>query len=102
MPDQAALQLVVTIEAGVHRPAIIEAARLCQDATRREAGCLAYTFYADIEDDGRLYVLETWDDEATLERHMQTVHFKALGAVLADLVPGGFEQAVTLRKARPI
>ncbi len=102
MPDQDFLQLIVTIDAGSQRPAIIEAARPCQDVTRKEEGCHAYTFFADIESDSRLYVVETWTDEAALERHMQTAHFKTFEAALAEQVPGGFERAVTLRKARPI
>ena len=102
MPDHDLLQLIVTIETGDKRAAIIEAARPCQDATRKEDGCHAYAFFADIESESRLYVVETWADEAALDRHMQTEHFKAFAGTLAEHVPGGFERAVTLRKARPI
>ena len=102
MPDRDFLQLIVIIEAGDKRAAIIEAARPRQDATRNEEGCHAYTFYADIESESRLYVVETWTDEVALDRHMQTEHFKRFEETLAEHVPGGFERAVSLRKARPI
>ena len=95
MADADTLQLIVTIDAVSARDAVIEAAR-------QEDGCIAYNFYADRDDGGRLYVIETWRDDAALDAHMRTPHFKAFASALADHVPGGFEKNVTLRKAHQV
>ena len=102
MADADTLQLIVTIDAGSARDAVIEAARPCVAATRQEDGCIAYNFYADRDDGGRLYVIETWRDDAALDAHMRTPHFEAFASALADHVPGGFEKNVTLRKAHQV
>jgi quinol monooxygenase YgiN len=46
-------------------------------ASRAEAGCLAYSFGADLEDEGLVHVFELWADQAALDAHYQTPHMDA-------------------------
>ncbi|MBO6635790.1 putative quinol monooxygenase [Parvibaculum sp.] len=60
------------------------AAGMAQE-TRKEEGCLAYGFYADIEAPNCFRIYEEWQDMAALERHFATPHMaefaKGLGAI---------------------
>lgn len=54
-----------------------EAIRLALEvavATRAEAGCRSYRFYADLEDPAVFFVFEEWRDAAALEAHFKTPH----------------------------
>ena len=54
-----------------------DAVRLALDvaeATRAEAGCLSYRFYADLEDPNRFFIFEEWRDEDALAAHFGTPH----------------------------
>jgi quinol monooxygenase YgiN len=49
---------------------------LAQDAIKRcraEQGCLEYAFNEDRLDPGRVRVLEVWDGEESLRRHIESV-----------------------------
>ena len=65
----------------------IEAARAAAAemavATRREAGCIAYAFYEDVEAPGRFRVYEEWDDQDALTAHGETPHMATFRAALA-------------------
>lgn len=63
----------------------LEAGRTAAAESRAEPGCRTYAFYQDIEAPARLRVFEEWDDGAALDRHFQTPHFQAFGAVLRSL-----------------
>ncbi len=71
----------VTAKPGT-RSKILEAAKPCIEATRRETGCLQYEFYAcsDIED--RFVTVECFVNPAAHETHGQSVHFKAFQPTL--------------------
>jgi quinol monooxygenase YgiN len=45
--------------------------------TRKEAGCLTYSYGVDVEDPGLFRVFEHWRDQAALEAHFQAPHMKA-------------------------
>src|SRR5690349_15460264 len=47
-----------------------------EEATRQEAGCLSYTFYADRNDPNILFLFEEWASEEALANHYQTAHMK--------------------------
>ena len=68
-------------DAAAARDAAIEVAR----ETRKEAGCLAYRFYADLEEKGRFHVFEIWESLAALQAHFETPHLKAFRARLGGL-----------------
>ena len=64
------------------RSEILEAAKPCIEATRREPGCLQYEFYAcsDIED--KFVTVECFVNPAAHETHGQSAHFQALKPTL--------------------
>lgn len=43
--------------------------------TRLETGCIAYTLHQDNADPAVFLFYETWEDAASLERHMNSDHF---------------------------
>ena len=47
------------------------------EATRREDGCLFYSFGEDVLDPGLIVVAEAWRDEACLGGHLGSAHFAA-------------------------
>jgi quinol monooxygenase YgiN len=46
------------------------------EPTRKEAGCLVYQLHVDRESPGRLMFYEKFADQAALEFHVSTTHFK--------------------------
>jgi quinol monooxygenase YgiN len=67
------------------RDAAIVAMTTCMTATRAEAGNEAYTFSADVEDQGRFHVTEQWADQAAIDEHMATPHLAALMGQMGEL-----------------
>jgi quinol monooxygenase YgiN len=51
-----------------------KAALAMAEATRRESGCVSYTFYADLVDPGTFFLFEEWESDAALGAHFQTEH----------------------------
>jgi len=47
------------------------------EATRKEDGCLFYSFGEDVLEPGLILVAEAWRDEASLGAHLGTAHFVA-------------------------
>jgi quinol monooxygenase YgiN len=70
-----------------HRDELIAAAIEMQRASRQEDGCHLYTFSADLEDPGRFYVTEKWDDDAALAAHFAAPHMGTFQAAIAGLGP---------------
>jgi quinol monooxygenase YgiN len=69
-------------------------------ATRQEAGCQSYAFYADLEDANRIRVFEEWESGEALERHFRTAHMAEFRAALAQIRikrGGVFRYEVTAR-----
>ncbi|MDD3798786.1 MAG: putative quinol monooxygenase [Novosphingobium sp.] len=46
------------------------------DETRREAGCLAYSYAEDVNEPGLIRVSEAWESAEALEAHFATPHMK--------------------------
>lgn len=67
------------------REEAIAAAREMMEATRREAGCLAYAFSADLADSGRFRIFEEWESQAALDAHFATPHMAAFQGRVAGL-----------------
>ncbi|ANU16338.1 antibiotic biosynthesis monooxygenase [Planococcus maritimus] len=56
-----------------------------QEASKQEAGCLAYVLHQSIEDD--TFVLhEKWQDMDALESHIASDHYQEYRNNIADLV----------------
>ncbi|CAN7480195.1 putative quinol monooxygenase [Phenylobacterium sp. LjRoot225] len=45
--------------------------------TRKEDGCLTYSYARDVEDPGLIRVFEHWRDQAALDAHFQAPHMIA-------------------------
>lgn len=47
-------------------------------ATRREPLCLSYDLFVDQKDSGHFIFVETWPDQAALDAHCASAHFRRL------------------------
>jgi quinol monooxygenase YgiN len=70
------------------REAALRAARALAEATRAEAGCRQYAFYADLEDPNAFFLFEEWETEEALAKHFQTEHLRAFQQQVPELVAG--------------
>jgi quinol monooxygenase YgiN len=59
------------------REAAIAAGKVMMEATRKEAGCAAYVFSADVEDDGVIHLFEQWESQEALAAHFKAPHMAA-------------------------
>ena len=57
-----------------------------QDASRREAGCLRYGFFAALEDENSFVAVEEWADREALDRHFAEPHLQQFAKTLLELV----------------
>ena len=51
-----------------------EAARAVITATREEAGCIVYSFAADLTEPGLVRIYEEWESRETLKAHGDSAH----------------------------
>jgi quinol monooxygenase YgiN len=56
------------------------------EPTRNEAGCIEYNLHQDNADPARFIFYETWEDSASLEKHLITEHFTCYVAAVADQI----------------
>jgi quinol monooxygenase YgiN len=56
------------------RDPAIEAAREMMVETRKENGCISYTFSADLDEPGRFQIFEEWEDDGALAAHFKAPH----------------------------
>jgi quinol monooxygenase YgiN len=52
--------------------------------TRKEDGCLVYSYGVDVEDPALIRVFEHWRDQAALDAHFKTPHMLAWQKVRAE------------------
>ena len=74
----------IEIDPGNRDKAIAAALRMMEE-TRREAGCISYTFTGDFADHGRFRVFEEWESQAALEAHFASPHMAAFQAAVGGL-----------------
>jgi quinol monooxygenase YgiN len=83
------LSVIATITAKPEYRAEVRQALLSVVApSRAEAGCLEYALHVSRDNPDSFIMLERWQDDATLDLHMETQHFAALGAALDGKVTG--------------
>ncbi len=58
-----------------------------QNATRQEAGCLAYSFAVDVGDATKIHIFERWQSMDALAAHFKTPHMAAFGLAVATAQP---------------
>jgi quinol monooxygenase YgiN len=67
------------------RNAAVAAATEVMAATRREKGCLAYIFSADLHDEGLIHLFEEWETQDALDAHFKTPHMAAFQKAIPTL-----------------
>lgn len=68
-----------------HRERAIAAALEMMEATRREPGCISYTFSGDLAYAGRFRIFEEWQSQADLDLHFASPHMAAFQRRVAEL-----------------
>jgi quinol monooxygenase YgiN len=63
----------------------IRAAVEMQEATRREAGCISYSFSADLADPGLFRIFEEWESPEALRTHFAAPHMGKFQGAVAGL-----------------
>jgi quinol monooxygenase YgiN len=66
-------------------------------ASRAEPGCISYTLLQDPYDKTAFFFFEEWKNQAAIDAHFATPHFKAFGGKLKDLTAG--PAAITIYSA---
>jgi quinol monooxygenase YgiN len=56
------------------------------EPTLAETGCLAYRVYTAADHPASLVIIEEWTDEAALQEHYGTPHFKEVAGLLDELL----------------
>jgi quinol monooxygenase YgiN len=69
--------------------ALMPVARATLAASRKEAGCIAYSYAFDVEDRGLVRVFEQWESGAHLDAHFKEPHMKPWRAKLAEVGASG-------------
>jgi quinol monooxygenase YgiN len=69
------------------RAQAIAAARELMRETRREPGCISYTFMNDLEDEAVFHIFEEWESPEALAAHFATPHMARFQQVVPSLGP---------------
>jgi quinol monooxygenase YgiN len=77
--------------------ALLPVARATLAATRKEAGCLLYSYAFDIEDRGLLRIFERWESRAALDLHLKQPHLGPWRAKLAEI--GASDRDIRIHEA---
>ncbi len=64
---------------------MMDAAKTMMAETRREDGCLSYTFYQSLENPGVFRVFEEWESLAHLQAHFEAPHMAVWRAALGEM-----------------
>jgi quinol monooxygenase YgiN len=75
----ATLKMIVRPE---RRGDLLEAMRGMLEPARVERGCLNYCLYEDVEDRNTFFLLEEWETQQDLERHILTENQQRLLTVM--------------------
>ena len=84
----------VTVKPG-QEDAFIAAARTCVAASRAEPGVQHYELWREAQGAQRFVFNELYDDQAAVDAHMASDHFKAFGLAARDLAAARPEIIVT-------
>lgn len=79
------LNVSLLIEKAENRKPLVEAATELVELSLHDKGCIDYDLYNSTTADDRLLIYETWTDKQSLERHMQSEHFKRIVPQLEQL-----------------
>jgi quinol monooxygenase YgiN len=65
---------------------IAGARTVVRETLANEPECLSYACSQDLTEPSRFTFVEQWSDGAALKAHTKTEHFRAFGALMADVV----------------
>lgn len=65
---------------------VVEVAKPCIEATRKEKGCISYDIHQSQTDPNTLVFVERWEARENLAGHLQEPHFKAWRAGSAEFI----------------
>jgi len=65
--------------------AFLAATQSLIEKSRAEEGCIIYTLYQDPQDKTRFMFFEVWKNQAAVDYHFSTEHFKQFGATLDEM-----------------
>jgi quinol monooxygenase YgiN len=87
----------VTLDPAQREPAIAAAREMMRE-TCKEAGCISYTFSADLDEPGRFRIFEEWESDEALRAHFAAPHMarfqKAVGGLgVREMVVQRYEVA---------
>jgi quinol monooxygenase YgiN len=71
------------------RTSVLELARPCIEATRKEKGCIRYELFVSSEDDITMQFIEEWTDLDSLRAHLKSPHLRAFKEQRKALVEEG-------------
>jgi len=54
--------------------------------TRKESGCIEYRLHQDNQDPAVFIFYENWEDAASLEKHINTDHYKAYVRAVSEMI----------------
>jgi quinol monooxygenase YgiN len=69
--------------------ALLPTARATLAATRKEDGCIVYSYAFDVEDRGLMRIFERWESRAHLDAHLKQPHMAPWRAKLAEIGASG-------------
>jgi len=64
--------------------AFLEATKSLIEKSRAEEGCVSYSLYQDPQDKTKFLFFEEWKNQAAVDFHFDTEHFKKFGETLND------------------
>ena len=68
------------------RAELIEAAKACIEATRKEPGNIAYDLHESVTDPTRMVFVEQWENAEALVPHRAAEHMKTFGRVVVKCI----------------
>jgi len=69
--------------------ALLPTARATLEATRKEQGCIVYSYAFDVLDRGLMRIFERWESRAHLDAHLKAPHMGPWRAKLAEIGASG-------------
>ncbi len=64
---------------------ILELSKEMVEKTVKEDGCIKYELFQDMKDPKILIIIEEWEDEEALNKHMASEHFRRIIPQLNEL-----------------
>ena len=61
------------------------AGKLSSETHKEDAGCISYALFQDINNPQILAFIEEWEDQAALDKHLNSRHFKEIAPELEKL-----------------